>query len=104
MRFVARNDDVLEVLAGDDRLANLRIEALPTRPESGAAVGQHKAVVVLVEQRVDRHGNDAGLDGAEERGRPVDGVGEADQDALFAADAERAQRSPKRATRSASWP
>jgi hypothetical protein len=57
-----------------------------------AAVGQHEAIVVLGEQRVDRHGDDAGLEAAEERGRPVDRIGERDQHALLAPQAEPAQR------------
>ncbi len=52
---------------------------------------EHEGVIVLGHQRVDRNRDNAGLDGAEERGRPVDGVEQADQDALLAADAERAQ-------------
>ena len=43
---------------------------------------------MLAEQRIHRNRDDAGLDGAEERGRPVDGIGEAEQDALLTADAE----------------
>ena len=81
-----------EVFAGGDRLGELRIELLGHNQQPRAAVVEHEGVIVLGQKRVDRHGDDAGLDGAEECGRPIDGVGEADEDALFAADAERAQR------------
>ena len=57
------------------------------------AVGQHEAVVVLGEQRVDRHGDNAGLEAAEKRDRPVHGVEQRHQHALFAVDAQAAQRS-----------
>ena len=87
-----------------DQLREPRIERLRHHQHAGAAVGQHEAVVVLGHQRVDRHGDDAGLEAAEERGRPVDGVEQRDQHALLAAHAERAQHAAKRATRSASWP
>src|SRR5262249_24171895 len=39
----------------------------------------------------DRNRHHAGLDGAEESGRPVDGVEQREQDALLAPDAERPQ-------------
>ena len=78
-----------------------RIERLRHHQHAGAAVGQHEAVVVLGHQRVDRHGNDAGLEAAEERGRPVDGVEQRDQHPLLAPHPERAQAAANRATRSA---
>ncbi len=55
------------------------------------AVIEHEPVVILVEQRIHRNGDDAGLDGAKERGRPIDGVGEAQQNAVFGRDAEVAE-------------
>ena len=80
-----------EVLLDVDALANFGQQLLGHDEQSRRRILQHEAVVVFGQQRVDRHRDDAGLDGAEERGRPVDGVEEADQHALFAADVERAQ-------------
>ena len=71
--------------------AEFRIERLRDDQRPRAAVSQHEAVVVLGHQRVDRDRDHAGLDRAEERRRPVDGVGEADQDAFAAPDPERPQ-------------
>ena len=82
---------MLEIGAFADELLEFRIQRVRHHQAFGAAVGQHEAVVVLGQQRVDRHGDDAGLEAAEKRGRPVDGVGQRQQHALFALDAERAQ-------------
>ena len=71
--------------------ANFSIELLGHHQHARAAVRQHELVVGLGHQRVDRHRDDAGLERAEERGRPVDGVEQANQNALFALHAERAQ-------------
>ena len=87
----ARHDDVLEIAACADQLLEPRIERVRHHQHAGAAVGQHEAVVVLGHQRVDRHGDDAGLEAAEEGGGPVDGVEQRDQHPLLAAHAERAQ-------------
>ena len=92
VRIVAGDDDVLEVRAFLDQLLEFRKQRLRHHQAFGAAVGQHEAVIVLGEQRVDRHGDDAGLEAAEKRGRPVDGVEQRQQHALFAVDAEAAQR------------
>ena len=78
---ISRGDGALEFwqqLRGDDQ-------------QPGAGILQHEAVIVFAHQRVDRHRDHAGLDGAEKSGRPIDSVEEADQNALLAADAERAQ-------------
>ena len=87
----ARNDDVLEVRARSDEAGEARIKLFRHDQNAGAAVGQHESVVVRVQQRVDRHRDDARLDGAEERGRPIDGVGEAEEDALLPPHPERPQ-------------
>ena len=87
----ARNDDVLEVRARSDKTGEARIKLFRHDQNGGAAVGQHKQVVVCVQQRIDGHCDDTGLDGAEERDRPVDGVGEADEDALLPPHLERPQ-------------
>src|SRR5205807_5879593 len=58
----------------------------------GAAVGEHEAVVMLGHQRIARNGDHAGPDGPQKGGGPVDGVEEREQDALLAADSERAQQ------------
>ena len=80
-----------EMFAGFDRLGEFGQQLLGHDQEPRPRILEHELVIVLGEQRVDRHRDDAGLDGAEERGRPVDGVGEAHQHALFAAHVERAQ-------------
>ena len=84
-----------EVFGCRDRFGKPRIELLGNNQEPRAAVRKHESVIVLGQKRVDRNRDHAGLDGAEESGRPIDGIGEADEDALLAADAERAQRMGK---------
>ena len=91
VRLVAGDDDMDEMFAGFDRFGEFGQQLFGHDQEPRAGILQHEAVVVLGEQRIDRHRDDAGLDGAEERGRPIDGVGEAHQHALFAAHVERAQ-------------
>ncbi len=100
-RIAAGDDDVLEVRALLDELFEFREQHFRHHQAFGAAVGEHETVVVLGEQRVHRHGDDAGFEAAEKRGRPVDGVGERQQYALLAPDAETAQRSaePRHAVR-----
>ena len=83
---------MLEIRALLDELLESRKQRLRHHQAFGAAVGQHEAIVVLGEQRIDRHRDDAGLQAAEKRGRPVDGVEQRQQHALFALDAEPAQR------------
>ena len=80
-----------EVRARADEIREFRIELLRHDQHARAAVGKHEAVVVLGHQRVDRHRDDAGLDGAEESRRPIDGVEQREQHAFFAPHAERAQ-------------
>ncbi len=63
-----------EVGMGFDEAFELRVERLRHHQRPGPAVRQHEAIVVLGHQRVDRNRNDAGLDRAEKRGRPIDGV------------------------------
>ena len=92
VRVVARDDDVLEIGAILDRLLEFREQRLRHHQAFGAAVGEHEAVVVLGEQRVDRHRDDAALQAAEKSDRPVDGIEHHDHHALFAPDAEPAQR------------
>ena len=60
-----------------------------------AAVGQHEAIVVFGQKRVDGHCDDAGLQAAEKRRRPIDGIKQRDQHAFFAFDPKPAQRSAK---------
>ena len=86
---------MIEIGAFADQFLELRKQHLRHHQALGAAVGQHEAVIVLGQQRVDRHGDDAGLEATEKRGRPVDGVGQRDQYALLAANAEAAQRRRK---------
>ncbi len=57
-----------------------------------AAVLQHIGVVVGGEQRVDRHGHDAGVHRAEEAHGPVVAIVHQQQHAFFAMDAEGLQR------------
>ena len=95
LSVVAGDDDMLEIGAVLDDLFEFRIKHVGNDQGFRAAVGQHVAVVVLGHQRVDRHGDDAGLEAPEKRRRPVDGVGERQQHALLAVDAERAQRGAK---------
>ena len=88
---VAGHDDMGEVLARPDQIGEFRQQLFGHDQQPGPAVVEHEAVIVLGHQRVDRHRHDARLDRAEEGGRPIDGVEQADEDALLAADAERAQ-------------
>ena len=50
----------------------------------GPRIAQHVVVVVLGKPRVDAHRHDPRLDGPQEDGRPVDRVGQAQHDAVFA--------------------
>ena len=90
--LLPRHDHVFEVRARSDQAGEARIKLLGHDQKPGAAVVEHEPVIGLAQQRVHGNGDDASLDGAEKRGRPVDGVEEADQDALLARDAERAQQ------------
>ena len=93
MRIRSRDDDVREVGTRIDQIGELRKQLLRHHQHPGPAVGQHEAVVVLGHQRVDRDGDYAGLDRAEESGRPVDRVEQRQQNALLPPHAERAQHS-----------
>ena len=95
MRVVAGNDDVLEIGIVLDDIRELRQQHLRHHQAAGAAVGEHEAIIVFGEQRVQRHRDDAGFQAAEKRGRPIDGVGERHQHALLAAQPEAAQRGGK---------
>ena len=55
------------------------------------AVGQHKGEFVGPELGIDRDWHDPGLDRAEEGARKIDSIMQAEEDALFAAEAEAAQ-------------
>ncbi len=70
--------EVLEQRLGDEKRA-------------GAAVAKLVLVVLRREQRVHRHRDDAGLDGAEEERHPVGAVEHRDADALLAPDVHGAQ-------------
>ncbi len=85
------------ILAGDDHLEpgmalENRREACEQRlrddEEPRAAVAQHKIVITSRQQRVDGNRHDSRLDRAEESGREVDAVEQAEQDALLRRDAE----------------
>ena len=91
MRVVAGDDDMFEVIAVPDRVGEFGVERFGDDQQPRPRILEHEAVIGLGHQRVDRNRDDAGLDGAEKSGRPIDGVEEADQNALLAADAERAQ-------------
>ena len=82
---------MLEVGALLDKLFEPRKERLRHDQAFRPAVGQHETVVILGEQRIDRHRHDAGLQTAEKRRRPVDGIEQRQQYALLAPDAEAAQ-------------
>ena len=75
----------------DERL-ELRQQLLRHEQRLGPAVGQHVLVIFRRQQRVDRDRHDAGLDGAEERHRPIDGIMHRDEDAVFHAHVHRQQR------------
>ena len=83
---------MFEVRALLDELFESRKKRLRHDQAFRAAVCQHETIVVLGEQRVDRHRDDAGLQAAEKRSRPIDGVEQRQQHALFALDAEPTQR------------
>ena len=96
MRRGARHDDMSRLL--DARLLDAAIAGLnfgnsssDTTSSAGAAILEHEAVIVLGHQRVDRNGDHPGLDGAEKRGRPIDSVEQANEDAFFGAHAKPAQ-------------
>ena len=91
VRVRARHDDVRAVRGCRDRLGEFGIKLIGDDQEPGAAVVEHEAVIVGGEQRVDRHRHHAGLDRAEECRRPIDGIEEAQQHALLAAEPERTQ-------------
>ena len=91
MRILTGDDDVFDVVAVPDRLGEFLVERFGDDEDPRPQILQHEAVVGFGHQRVDRNRDDAGLDRAEERGRPIDGVEEADQNTLLAAAAERAQ-------------
>jgi hypothetical protein len=76
------------------RLADLveQLQVDDHRPR--VAVGQQVAVVVRLEQRVERDGDDPGADGPEERRRERRAVVKHQQDALLALDAEGAHGPP----------
>ena len=84
--------DMGEARAGADRLGEFRVKLLRHHQKPGPAVLEHEAVIILGQQRVDGNRDHAGLDRAEEGGRPIDAVEQADENALLAADVERAQR------------
>jgi hypothetical protein len=78
-------DDYLRRLGrGGERLGEFGIERLRHDQQPRPAVLEHEAIIVLGQQRVDRHRHHAGLDGAQKGRGPVDGVEQAQQHALFA--------------------
>ena len=92
VRVRSGDHDMGEAGAGADRLGEFRVELLRHDQKPGPAVLEHEAVIILGQQRVDGHRDHAGLDRAEEGGGPIDAVEQADENALLAADVERAQR------------
>ena len=91
LRIIAGDDDVLEVRALFDQFLEFREQRFRHHQAFGPAVRQHEAVVVLGQQRVDRHGDDAGLQAAKKCDRPVHGVEQRQQHAFFAPYAQTAQ-------------
>jgi len=91
VRIAARHDDVIEVGTVRNDVLESRKQRFRHDQRLGATVGQHEAIVVLGKQRVHRHGDNAGLETAKKRGRPIDRVGERHQHALLAANTETAQ-------------
>ena len=80
---------------GSDQLCEPWEQCFRYDEEPGAAVRKHETVVLLGHKRVDRNGDDTGLDGAEECGGPVDRIEEREHDALFLAHPEGAQHMPE---------
>jgi len=91
VRVLAGHNDLRQIRVGGHRVFEFRIELLGDDEKPREAVSEHEAVIVFGEQRVDRYRHHAGLDRAEKRGRPIDGVEEAQKNALLAAHVERAQ-------------
>jgi hypothetical protein len=89
--IVAGDDDMGEIGRRRDAVLEFRQQFRRYHQQPRPRIRQDETVIVLGHQRVDRHRHHAGLDGAEKGGRPVDGVGQADQDAFFAANTEAAQ-------------
>ena len=104
VRLLAGDDDVVEALAGADRLGEFGIELLGHDQEPRATVVEHETVIVFGEQRVDRHRHHAGFDRAEKSSRRVDRIDE--QKSARSSRRTPSERStwPKRSTRSARLP
>ena len=91
-RIVTGDDDMFEIRTVIDELFKPREKRLRHDEAFCPAVGQHEAVVIFGQQRVNRHRDDAGLQTTEKRRRPVDRIQQRQQYTLFALDAEPAQR------------
>src|SRR5215471_18618435 len=85
------NDGLQEWLVSQDGL-ELFQKAAAHHQHSRAAVAEKKVVLLRVEQCVHRDGDRTDFDRAPENGGKVDGVGHAEQNALFHLDAELSQR------------
>jgi hypothetical protein len=92
LRVRPRHHDVGKIRASGDQLLKPRQQHIGDDQHAGAAVGQHEGIIGFGHQRVDRHSNNTGLQGAEKRGRPVDGIEETDQNAFLAPDPLGTQR------------
>ncbi len=90
MRVLAAEDH-LQPVDRADQIGELRIELLRHDEHARAAVLEHVAVVILGHQRVDRDGDAAGIERAEEHGWPVDAVKQAHQHPLFRPHLQRLQ-------------
>ena len=90
LRFTG-HDDVGQFLSPSNQVGEFSIEFLGNNQQPRPAVLEHETVFVFGQERVDGHRHHAGIDGPEERRRPIDGVERAEADALLAANAERTQ-------------
>ena len=88
VRTVSRNDDMRDGFGRGDGALEFRQQLLGDDENPRAAVVEHVLVIGLGHQRIDRNGDDARFDRAEERSRPIDGVEKADQNAFLAAQPE----------------
>ena len=88
---VARDDDALELRPLAERCREIAEQCRVAHEHARAAVGQHRRPVGGAEPRVERNGDGADAQRAEECGGPRDAIGQQQRDALAALDTRAAQ-------------
>jgi hypothetical protein len=86
--IAAGHDDVFQERQLTENRLDHRQQGRRHEQHLRAAVGQHVPVLIGGQQRVERHGHDAGTDGTEEHARPVDGIVHQHGHPGFAVDAQ----------------